>query len=206
MSQPSLPGIAPGYEIADELDRVYTPDKLALACVKHLAFDMRRRGWPLDERFEPFVVDPSFGGGAFGRAVQVVYGPPARLCGVDIDRNAAGHTWYPELVYDDWLNVAGTFEDVDLVVGNPPFSKALDHVDATWDLQPFGFGFLLPLAYLGVQSWQRYMLGHRKPSVVYPLPARPWGDRVREVAWFEWIELGRHDRPSPILGTFEGWP
>ncbi len=83
----------------DPLDRYYTDDRLALACVR----------WLIDCFEVPDVVlEPCAGGGAFGRAAQKA-APGVRVLGCDIDTAAApgfpcdnrlAETWDPDLPAD----------------------------------------------------------------------------------------------------------
>lgn len=108
-------------------DRYLTPDALASAIVARTALRGLLRG---------VVVEPSCGDGAFLRAVSEVRAAPVtNILGVDIDPGAGAIAWRdgeraPEdptraIVEDDWMRLRW---DADLVVMNPPYCDAEDHI------------------------------------------------------------------------------
>lgn len=66
----------------DKLDRYYTPDALAMACVAALTEEGGDRILS--------ALEPSCGGGAFVRAPQSAGCPPPLLSGCDVDNKAIG--------------------------------------------------------------------------------------------------------------------
>ena len=186
----NLPGIEPRREIGDELDRCYTPDRLADAVVQALRF-------PGGE----LIIEPSAGGGAFVRALRRRW-LHAVLVGVDLDPAAPGRVGCNDWIEGSWPEVARSIDwQPNLIVGNPPFGDALEHVTAALS---FGcnVAFILPLAYLGVQAWGP-LLDTRPPAVVRPIRGRPWSDKVRETAVFEWWA---DHRETTSLVPLVGWP
>lgn len=182
--QLAIPGLAPGLVAGtgDALDRFYTPDGLARAC-------LATWGW----RGVRSVVEPSVGGGAFARAVRARW-PGARIVGADIDPAAAGLALCDTALVGSWpeLVEGGHIERPDIVVGNPPFTDdaALRHVEAALDLGANTVALILPWAYWGVERWAPLLDG-RPPHIVRPIRPRPWPDRVREVALYVWERNGR---------------
>lgn len=122
------------------LDRYYTPDDAARACVATLPI--------LDG---DTVLEPSAGGGAFLRAVRDAF-PSSRLRALDLD--PASPARLPEnggfeVEHGDF----GTWspppdERFDWVVGNPPYNVAIEHVEAALRIARVGVGFLLRLTFL----------------------------------------------------------
>ncbi len=166
----------------DDLDRYYTPDGLALACVRRLA--QEHHGVRVAER----VTEPSVGGGAFARAVRSVLGR-VRLTGVEVDPDAAGLAFCDHAILGDFPEVA-VHEIQHLVIGNPPFTgaEAIRHVEAARALAWGGVvAMILPWGPLGgVQRWRHLMDGPNAPAAVYPIAPRPWPAQVREVALVVW--------------------
>ena len=102
----------------DPLDRYYTPDDVAFQLVRWMAV-------PADLT----VIEPSVGDGAFVRALRAT-GHRGRIIGVDVDPDAAGLHLVDEAHVGDWPTVAGGLR-ADVLVGNPPFKPALDHLRAS---------------------------------------------------------------------------
>lgn len=158
----------------DPLERWYTPEPLAAAIVDGLL------GW--NDEAPRTVVEPSVGGGAFARAVRRRW-PSSLLIGIDADPEAAGLAICDRRHVDDWPRWArGVLgERGALVVGNPPFKGAIEHVAAAQQVCGV-VAFILPLAYLGGAKWRP--LRDRLASVQV-IDGRPW-ECVREVALWTW--------------------
>jgi hypothetical protein len=139
----------------DELDRYYTPDAVADACVG-----------VLDLRGVRFVLEPSVGHGAWVRAIRSRL-PDAEVLTCDLDPEARHEGDRHEVA--DFLTVAPP--DVDLIVGNPPFSEALAHVEHALTLAP-AVGFLLRLAFLEGQNRAAFWRAHPAYEV-HVLTQRP---------------------------------
>lgn len=186
---------APG----DPLGRVYTPTAVAEAVVESLDIS------------EPFyVTEPSVGGGAFIRAVHRRWGRELMTTtGFDIDPNAPGLKLVDDRRVGDWRDAElghHGLPPADLVIGNPPFGAAaggqpalIGHV-----LHCLSHGLhvalILPLATLGLSTFQRKVLATNPLYRLSPIIPRPW-DRVREVALFEWssVHLARNGQLASIL-------
>jgi hypothetical protein len=121
VSQATLPGLPASVGCTrDPLERHYTPPDLAEACCGWLA-EITALGEG------PRVVEPSCGGGAFARAIRKTW-PLAHLTGIDIDDQAAGLRHCDAALIGDWLDL-GVGARADAVIGNPPFSTAIPHVE-----------------------------------------------------------------------------
>lgn len=122
------------------LDRYYTPDEVAQACVATLPI--------LDG---DTVLEPSAGAGAFLRAVRASF-PCSRLRALDLD--PASPARLPEnggfevehADFGTWAPPEG--ERVEWVVGNPPYNSAIEHVEAALRVASVGVAFLLRLTFL----------------------------------------------------------
>lgn len=194
--------------VGDELGRCFTPLPLAQAVVDAVEWDDNAEG------LLTTVLEPSVGGGAFVRAARHRW-PLARILGVDIDPRA--EAFELGLVdrgeVGDFPTVARFWDRIefgaggrpDLIVGNPPFGKAVGidvtiaHVHACLDLAQV-VALVLPLPYLCGHEfdaiWRR-----QRPAIVRVI-GRPWPTRLREVAVFEW-RTGSTRTDVVDLG---GWP
>jgi len=192
-----LPFVGPAqFKIRDPLDRCYTPDTLAAACVVRL---MSTVGVLSPGRW----VEPSVGGGAFVRALKSHEGyrrMGGRVFGIDIDPDAAGLCGCDESRVGDWAQGASYITDVRLICGNPPFAVALQHVLTARKEHPDApIGLIMPLAYLGVKKWQPVFREHPLAEL-HPIIGRPWPKRVRETAFYVWLP-GRISRCSMMGGV-----
>jgi len=165
-------------------DAHYTPDAVARTCVAALQI-----------RSPLFVVEPSVGGGAFARAANAWW-PQAYVHGVDIDPAAPGFTdcsdpdpdvraWSAEVAEDIRLSAG---RPIDLVVGNPPYNQALDHVRIALEASG-ATGMLLRLGFLAGQKRRAFWDAH-PPFAVHVLSRRPsfteGGTDASEYAFYEW--------------------
>lgn len=98
----------------------------------------------------------------------------------------------------DYFDV--TFDNVDLIITNPPFSLAIDFLIKSLSEAKSVF-YLLPHSILGskdrVTFWQ-----NNRPTHMLNVPARPSftgkGTDAREYAWFGWDKLGICTLPQGI--------
>lgn len=195
---------APEFGVGDELERCYTPDALAEAVVAAVL--------PHPVWHYPRVVEPSVGGGAFVRSIRKRM-HSAHVMGVDLDPEAlglepchnavGGLSWCSSELDGPGFRDVFCWSEVDLVIGNPPFAAAADHVLTARRRCPAAvIAFILPLANLGVQKWQVLFRAH-PVAVVHTIVGRPWPKLVRETAVFEWRP--EHQGPTQ-LRRLEGWP
>ena len=101
----------------DGLDRYYTPQLCADACVSWLP-----DSWGSTAAFE----EPSFGGGAFVRALRGRW-PSVPVTGFDLDPDAdsTGLQW---AITGDYLATGAVMQPGITVVGNPEYRNAEAHV------------------------------------------------------------------------------
>lgn len=119
------------------LDRFYTDDRTASACVGTLNLaDVSR------------VIEPSVGRGAFVRAIREA---KSGLCitGVDIDSSAEGFALCDEAMVKDWVTYRPDVAP-DLVLSNFPFGQAEAHLAHALAVVRYGgvVATLLRLAFL----------------------------------------------------------
>ena len=106
----------------DPLDRYYTPPRFADAICDYLA---REGCMPAS------ILDPSAGGGHLLARARLRW-PDAKTLGADVDPEATGHEHCTERwLHFDWLSapVGGAPERADLVLTNPPYRGAVDHLE-----------------------------------------------------------------------------
>jgi hypothetical protein len=194
MSQ--LPLVRDVGRVGDELDRFYTPPALAELCVGTL----HKTGLPRT------VLEPSLGAGAFARAARKRW-PGANVIGFDVDPLAPGRADVDAFMCGDFPREQFARNVVDIVIGNPPFTGAIAHVRQALHVG-WRVGLILPWSYLGgVERWRPLMTGQMAPYVVHPIAPRPWGDVVRETAFFIWTS-SRFDgmpRSATTIGHVLEW-
>lgn len=162
-------------DVGDDLDRFYTPDKLALAVVHRVA----------NRLSEPpkTVLEPSVGGGSFVRAVRKVW-PEATVTGFDMDPMARGLALCDHAVVGDFEFAEA--EQHDLLVGNPPFGNIREHLPRAISLGA-AVALIMPWSLLGgVETWEQMWVEVGKPHEVWPVMGRPWQKNIRETAAYFW--------------------
>ena len=115
---PMLPGIDTER---DPLDRYYTPLDVTRGLVAALGVPRHAR-----------VIEPSVGGGAWVTALRES-GHEGPIVGVDLDPDARGFGLCDEARSGRWEDHAPLLPEVDvptIVLGNPPFRQAAEHVRA----------------------------------------------------------------------------
>jgi hypothetical protein len=168
----------------EALDFYATPEPLALAICKHLA---AQASWMC-------VVEPSAGHGPFVRAARGCW-PYSEIVAVDVSADRL-----PELsqagadavLVSDWTQIAALpSESRVLIVGNPPFRDAEQHIRHALSLMREGdaLAFLLRLNLLGSKSrlplWAETPLAEVVPVV--PRPSFTGGSTdATEYALFIW--------------------
>jgi hypothetical protein len=164
------------HQPRDVLDRYYTPDPLAVACVAALDIPPPR-----------LVLEPSLGGGAYARAVRARWGG-VLLHGIDLDPEAPGLSSVDTHWIGDFVEHAWAPQSFGLVIGNPPYKHAEAHVRAALDLAP-RVAFLLRLGFLAGQGRSELWRAH-PPAAVHVLSKRPSftgsGTDSSEYGWFVW--------------------
>lgn len=191
-----IPGISDVASIGDELDRCYSPDGLARAVVDRVATWWR-------ELSPDIVIEPSVGAGGILRQAKKRW-PNARTIGIDIDRAALGLALCDEAVVDDFPTWAAEWRPPGgasvQILGNPPFSddNAIAHVRSAIDLlrhpawtEPGRQALILPWSFFGgVERWDFLDQPKNMPVSAAPITPRPWPDKVRETALYQWTPWG----------------
>lgn len=173
--------------IRREHDKYYTPDDVAARCVSALPSDR-----------PDLIIEPSVGGGSFVRAVKERW-PTTETIGVDIDAYAPGAQLVTRFYQDDWPQLASSVafrhslaeSGRILVVGNPPYKDAREHVEASLEIagQNGVVAMLLRIGFLAGQK-RRSFWAENQPHTVFVLSRRPsftdGGTDASEYAWFVW--------------------
>jgi hypothetical protein len=183
-------------------DAYYTPDDVALKCVRSLAGQIAFHATLLDEpRPIERVLEPSVGGGAFARAARAQF-PGAEITGIDIE-DAPGANDCDRFVRNDFLDCRFMAHyRYQVAIGNPPFGQAQEHIEHTLKMPGIAWtGFLLRLAFLESEKRRAFWLEH-KPYSVHVLTRRPsfMGGATDSAAygWFVW-------RSGPSAQPTLGW-
>jgi len=178
----------------DVLDRYYTPDALALECLR-----VTMALLPPDA---VRVLEPHCGGGAFVRAARTLL-PSAQLTTCDLDDVPAGARG-DHHVAGDFLSadLSGCY---DLIAGNPPFRDPWPHVRRGLSLlSSHGtVAYIMPLGRLAGRA-NALVVEELMPSLVAPITPRPsftgGGSDMRDVAL--WL-FGRRPAPHTLLGSVQ---
>lgn len=143
------------------------------------------------------VLDPGCGDGAIGEVVKATW-PGALALGTEID-NALAQAARRAFIYDtvytvDYLAPSeGRLSADTLIIGNPPYSLAMEFVRRSFELiaETGGCGqvcFLLRLPWLAGQKRAQFHREH--PADVFVLPKRPsftgGGTDSCDYSWFRW--------------------
>lgn len=146
----------------DALDRYYTPDALAEACLSLLLVNLTG----LDGlRFG----EPCCGGGAFGRAALRL-NPSMRVKGCDLDPEASPGFAFDVCSLDDWRS-----GDLDLIATNPPYKNVYEGVLKMRALQLESGADRLGLL-LRATTIEQIMCSDDPPDEIYVSRQRPrWG-------------------------------
>ncbi len=183
----TLPGLSPATAPGDNLERGYTPQPVAEQIVNLVAASSPQFA---------IVLEAHVGSGSFIEPARRAW-PTARVVGVDLDPEASGFARVDEFHLGDLLSfgdlVRGLHDDCErndehmLVLGNPPFSSALQHIQFVRSHAPSAaIAWILPWSRWALRSW-RPVLVDDPPYLTAPLVPRPWPDiGVRDVGLFVW--------------------
>ena len=170
-------------------DAYYTPDALARACVRSLSCADPNT-----------VVEPSVGGGAFARAIRERW-PNTCLIGYDLDKAVHGAALCDDFYWTSWTTLAPT-RTADVIVGNPPYSDAEEHVEtALRRVKPGGMvGMLLRLSFASgkrrMAFWQKYYPDLYSVHVLAERPSFTGGATDScDYGWFVWC-VGMQNVPT----------
>lgn len=143
----------------DPLDRYYTRPHVARAIV----------GW-LDIPKGATVIEPNVGRGAWARALRDSghHGP---IIGVDLDPQPEAFEVCTEVITGDWLTVSATIGRAWIVLGNPPFITAADHLVASLEVAP-RVGFLLRSSFVEPAENRRDMWRTSQPLMEWTIADR----------------------------------
>lgn len=151
------------------------------------------------------ILEPSVGGGAFVRACRAVW-PDSAIMACDIEP-AIGSDALPCEFYGG-VDFA-TFqpqERFDLIIGNPPFKHAAEHIDHAFTLLAPGgvIAMLLPVSFLGGHAKARKDFWTKRGApkridVLYPRPSfTGGGTSAMEFAIMMWGDV-------PAGNAFINW-
>ena len=193
-----------------KLDAYYTPDELALAACRKLRALGVRPGT---------IIEPSVGQGAWVRGAREVWSG-APIFGVDVDPTAAGLAECDMAFVSDWPEWVAEVQHPApptnhgagaLVIGNPPYKHAREHVRAALDLAGANgtVAMLLRLSFLAPRKslhllWPTPDKPMTGPPFKYLIPLTPRpsftgrGTDAAEYAIFVWrltVQQGVHVIP-----------
>lgn len=176
----------------DELDRYYTPDPVAEAFCRWLRVPGGSR-----------VVECSVGGGAWPRGLRQPQARPVHIVGVDIDPGAAGLALCDETFVGDWTTVGRLLDPADLVIGNPPYNDAAEHVRVALAAAPvvallLRETFLQPVDYAHLRDADRRARMERRSLILDTPPALQW-------TWPERIRFSGGSGSDSVLHSLLIW-
>jgi len=150
-----------------EGDKYYTPLWCVQQCIDYVLPLMS------DEPFKT-ILEPGAGLGAFLKPLRAAY-PNALIHANDIDQTVGPWSDVSESFFLDYLNVGMPPLDggkrYDLVVGNPPFTFAMEFISKSLELSE-AVVFILRQGFMSSAERSRFFREH-KPSVVRIISARP---------------------------------
>lgn len=171
------------------LDAYYTPPALARACLATLAADIAGAR----------VLEPSCGGGAFVAAARSL--GPATVLGYDINADAPGLALCDEAVAGDFLELPERC--VDVVVGNPPYRGAEDHIERAIGMAPV-VGMLVRMMLLASQKRAGFW-DTNPPAEVWVIRERPsFTGRGMDACDYMWC-VWRADHVGPPVMGWLSW-
>lgn len=168
-------------------DRYYTPDEVALACLRTFA-----EAVPLDGRR---VLEPSCGGGAFVRTLRQI-APCAQIIGVDADPEAAGLQACDVGHVADFLSVSPA---ADVVVGNPPYRQAEAHIEHAIGLAP-DVGMLVRMMLLAGVKRRSFWRAYPPASVHVIVPRPSFTGSGTDACDYMWVRWSISPPAAPSLG------
>lgn len=190
-----------GHKQEDErrvADFYPTPDLLALACCRAMFTISSMPSW---------ILEPSAGSGAFVRAARQVWGPRQLIFAVEMRKEEHDNLLSCDTAADgvsissleDFLQEPSFLsKEKVLVIGNPPYSLAQEHIMLLLDylLPGSRIAFLLKLGFLGTKTRADLLWKQGQCKYVWPILGRPSfvkseraSSDVNEYALFVW-EVG----------------
>ena len=188
----------------DEMERHYTPDRLAELCLDRL------QDWS-----EPIVLEPSVGDGAFVRAARRRW-PGCSIIGIDIDSGARGLHLVDYAIVEPFeavsvLELRRLVRELErqrgkarplISVGNWPFSIAAAHLQQAFRVGCLEVSSILPLAVSEACGQWKEPIDHHQPEWVDPIEGRPWPASVRGTGQWTWSQHPGQYRWRPVV---RGW-
>jgi len=173
------------------LDQYFTPDELAMRLVA--------TAWKVSRSKNG--LDPHVGGGAFARALKAFGIFPA---GMDLDPNSPGKIDCGRFTSGDFLTTAPPElqSGYSMVIGNPPYTDAQDHVVRALEVSDRHVFFLLRLGFLEsakrLPFWREYPC--RRVWVLSSRPSFTGNGRHDSCAygWFWWDKSWIESKASRI--------
>lgn len=146
-------------------DKFYTPEWVVLSIFEHVVGEMQPRT----------ILEPSAGKGVFVEAARAMW-PSSLIYACDIDREIgpwpdATFSWTLDYLHSDTAWLDSREAPFDLIIGNPPFSLALEFVERSLDLGTVVV-FVLRLTFLASVKRAGLFAAH-PPAAVWVLPSRP---------------------------------
>jgi SAM-dependent methyltransferase len=146
------------------------------------------------------ILDPGCGSGAIMKVLlETIYDSEDRVVGIELDETLAKSAYEAtegDVMNRDFLKETFGGDSFDLVIGNPPYSLAMEFVEHSLDLACGRGGtvaMLLRLPWAASQSRAEF---HRaRPADIYVLPKRPsftpdGKTDATDYAWFVWTPSG----------------
>lgn len=154
----------------DKLDRYYTPSLVAAACTRVALAELG----PPRVRDLPAMIEPSIGSGAWAKAFIGEMNTrhiETKIVAYDLDPDAAGLKRHGG-THADWLTAeVPAYARGGLVLGNPPYKGALDHIAKALEVSS-AVGFLLRLSILESSKRKQLWIDY-PPRKVWTLTSRP---------------------------------
>lgn len=177
-------------------DAFYTPDALAAACAARI----QREG---NVGYDSVIWEPHAGKGAFTRAFAGLGYKKILASDIDLTYSAEwGIATKPRQV--NFLLTTPAVS-VDWIVGNPPFTDAIKHVEHALKIATIGVAFVLPIQFIASQArvdfWTRHPLAsfniiNKRPSFT------EGGNDMRDVALYIW---SNNHKTAPVLRHHLNW-
>lgn len=177
-------------------DAYFSPRPLAKAIVDRLVPLMHTR--TIESEPVRHILEPSAGDGAFVEAAKAAW-PHARITALEPNRisSSSFHLTQHRTTFEAWCAAREKSKaaklamprDIDLVIGNPPYSLAEAHVTLARQTSPV-VAFLLRLSFLGSQERERTLWSAPGLRYLIPIARRPsftgGGSDACEYAVFIW--------------------
>lgn len=156
----------------NENDSYLTPQPLADAICARLKKDVAST--------PGLIIEPSAGTGSFIRAARKVWGTDPEVHAIEINgrhRSQCESSGATRFHHGDWVETLQAWQPLGavLVVGNPPFSLASEHIFASLEyLFPGSIvAFYLKMNFFGGAKREKHLWSQRQLKHVIPIIGRP---------------------------------